>query len=599
MDESTVRGMAALCRELDGSPLAIELAAARLTLLSPQALLDRLHRSPDALGTGGRGLPERQRGLRAVMQRSYDLLASDAAYLFRCLGHFSGEATLERIEQICGEDIDDMLESLSQLVELSLVRRTRGGRFEVASALRTFSRELLDESDLRETLCRRHGEAIIAEWLPIELERPMTAYQPKRGQLADERADLVMLLDWSAERDADLFCRLVASVFDTVGEEESARGRWREPLEQAAAAGPATGRIRTKVRLAAAIAARGRGEKLQLLDLAFDADTEGCAAFAGWLYGTCAVLDGTHRPSSDWRPKAEKAAAELRESPDAEIRDLATIVDAYLLLLEDRFDEAATMFEAAIERGGRTWAAETPIYMVGDCHLFAGRQQAAMTAYARGLINAQEKSSRIYMSFQAEGIVAALIDLERYEDALEALGASDSLTGDDVLPREVDTFWASVMSGRIASARAALGERDADRAYAHGRERAVDEVVELLLAYGAAVKAGPRARPPGTAGQDAPGSDSHARTCPPAPEWRTHALSPATRSPRSRPTVSRSRSVGCSIVKNQHSARPSAPRSTSTDRSRCKWRPGLLHGSTACELGARGDVGSKYECLLE
>ena len=94
------------------------------------------------------------------------------------------------------------------------------------------------------------------------------------------------------------------------------------------------------------------------------------------------------------------------------------------------------------------------------------------------------------MSFQAEGIAAALIDLGRHEEALEALGASDSLTGDDVLPRELDNVWAGVMSDRIASARAALGERDADRAYARGRGWAVDEVVKLLLSYGAAVGAG-------------------------------------------------------------------------------------------------------------
>ena len=481
-DESTADGVAALCRELDGSPLAIELAAARLALLSPEELAERLQRSPDALGTGGRGLPKRQRGLRAAMQRSYDLLAPDAARLFRCLGHFSGEATLERIEQVCGADIDDVLESLAQLVELSLVRRTRGGRFEVASALRTFSRELLSESAQRELLCRRHTEAIVEEWLPIAIERPMISYRRKRVALAAEQADLTMLLDWSASGDVELFSRLVASVFDALGE-DAARERWHEPLQEAAAKGPATGAVRTKVRIAAAMAARAQGEQLHLLDIALSSDTDDSTEFAGWLFGTCAVLDAMQRPSTDWRPKASLAVAKLRASEAAEIRDLATIVDAYLLLLEDRFDEAASAFEAAIERDGQTWAAQTPVYMVGDCHLFAGAFQAAVSAYGRGLIDAHEKSSRIDMGFQAEGIVAALIDLGRHEDALEALGASDSLTGEHILPRELDTFWASVMSDRIASARAALGEQRADRAYARGRERAVDDVMELLLSF--------------------------------------------------------------------------------------------------------------------
>lgn len=144
VDDAGAAAVAELCRELDGSPLAIELAAARLALLSPEELLERLRRSPDALGTGGRNLPERQRGLRAAMQWSYGLLDPQAASLFRRMGHFVGEATLERIEQVCDEGIDDVLESLAQLVDTSLVRRTRDGRFEVASALRTYSRELLE-----------------------------------------------------------------------------------------------------------------------------------------------------------------------------------------------------------------------------------------------------------------------------------------------------------------------------------------------------------------------------------------------------------------------------------------------------------------------
>jgi hypothetical protein len=94
----------------------------------------------------------------------------------------------------------------------------------------------------------------LAGWARVTAQR-------KRGRLADEQADLAMLLDWSAENDADLFSRLVASVIDTISEDMS-RNRWREPLEQAAAMGPAIGRVRTKVRLAAAVAARTRGDRI-------------------------------------------------------------------------------------------------------------------------------------------------------------------------------------------------------------------------------------------------------------------------------------------------------------------------------------------------
>jgi tetratricopeptide (TPR) repeat protein len=162
-------------------------------------------------------------------------------------------------------------------------------------------------------------------------------------------------------------------------------------------------------------------------------------------------------------------------------------VDAYLLLLHDRFDEAADAFEAAIRRGGGSWAAQSPVYMVGDCHLFAGRPQAALPAYARGVAHARDKGARGDIAFQGEGIVAALADLGRHEEALETLGACDTLTGDSVLPRELNVFWGGVMASRIASARAALRAQDADAAYARGRALGVEEVVELLLSYGASV----------------------------------------------------------------------------------------------------------------
>jgi hypothetical protein len=475
-----------LCRELDGSPLGIELAAARLALLSPEELLQRLRQSPDALGTGGRSLPERQRGLRAAMQWSYGLLDAQAASLFRRMGHFTGEATLERIEQVCGDGIDDVLESLAQLVDTSLVRRTRDGRFEVASALRTYSRELLEASGERDALCRRHGEAVVAEWLPIAIERPMIAFRETYAPIVAEQSDLVVLLDWSARWDAELFSQLIVCSYSPLSESLGAdrMRRWRGAIEQAAATGPATGRVRASLRTAAAVASDAHGT---VLEVALDSDTEGDPVFAGWLYGSCIALDALHRPGSAWQARAQSVLAELCSSPDAEVRELASVVNAHLLLLQDRFDEAGELFEAAVRRDGGTWAAQTAVYMVGDCHLLAGRPQAALQAYARGVAHARDMGARDDIGFQGEGIVAALADLGRDEEALETLGACDTLTGEGVLPREHNAFWGGVMAGRIASARAALGAPNADAAYARGRALGVEEVLKLLLSYGAPV----------------------------------------------------------------------------------------------------------------
>lgn len=484
VDDAGAAAVAELCLELDGSPLGIELAAARLALLSPEELLERLRRSPDALGAGGRDLPERQRGLRATMQWSYGLLDPQAASLFRRLGHFVGEATLERIEQVCGEETDDVLEPLAQLVDTSLVRRTRDGRFEVASALRTYSRELLEASGERDGLSRRHAEAVVGEWLPLVIERPMIAFRETYGAIIGERYDLVALLDWSARSDAELFGQLIVCTYSPLSESLGAKRmrHWQGAIEQVAATGPATGRVRASLQIAATLARDAHGTALER---ALEVDTEDDPVFAGWLYGTCLVLDALHRPGPVWQARAEAVAADLGSSADAEVRDFAAVVDAHLLLLQDRFDEAAELFEAAIRRSGGTWVAQTAVYMVGDCHLLAGRPQAALHAYARGVTHARDMGARDDIGFQAEGIAAALAGLGRVEEALETLGASDTLTGEGVLPREHNAFWGGVMAGRIASARATLGAHAADAAYARGRALAVEEVADLLLSYGA------------------------------------------------------------------------------------------------------------------
>jgi hypothetical protein len=116
-------------------------------------------------------------------------------------------------------------------------------------------------------------------------------------------------------------------------------------------------------------------------------------------------------------------------------------------------------------------------------------RRAALTAYARGVADARDESARGNIAFQGEGIVAALADLGRHEAALETLGACDSLTGDGVYPRNRNAFWGSVMAGRIASTRAAVGAQEADAAYARGRALGGEDIVELLLSYGAPVGA--------------------------------------------------------------------------------------------------------------
>ena len=143
-----------ICRRLDGLPLAIELAAARVALLSPDELLTRLDKRLPLLASRSRDAPARQQTLRATIEWSYELLEPAEQELFSRLAVFRGGFALEAAESICDADLD-VLESL---VVKSLVRRLATGRLLLLDTIREFAVELLDASAEAETIRRRHAE---------------------------------------------------------------------------------------------------------------------------------------------------------------------------------------------------------------------------------------------------------------------------------------------------------------------------------------------------------------------------------------------------------------------------------------------------------
>jgi predicted ATPase/class 3 adenylate cyclase len=162
VDERNGPAVAAITARLDGLPLAIELAASRVKVLSPEEVLERLADRFALLSSSSRALPERQRTLRAAIAWSYDLLDEPARRLFARLSIFSGGWTLASAEAVCdpaGVGLD-VLDGLSSLVDESLVRRTEGRagiRFSMLETIREFGQRQLEAfGDLDATL-ERHG----------------------------------------------------------------------------------------------------------------------------------------------------------------------------------------------------------------------------------------------------------------------------------------------------------------------------------------------------------------------------------------------------------------------------------------------------------
>jgi predicted ATPase/Tfp pilus assembly protein PilF len=161
--------VAEICVRLDGLPLAIELAAARIKMLPPKAMLKRLSSRLKLLTGGARDLPERQRTLRATIEWSYALLDESEQVLFGRLAVFSGGRTLEAIEAICDAEGDlpiDAFEGVSSLLDKSLLRQEEGPngepRFVMLETVHEFAREKLEQSGEAEEIKRVHAQYFLA-----------------------------------------------------------------------------------------------------------------------------------------------------------------------------------------------------------------------------------------------------------------------------------------------------------------------------------------------------------------------------------------------------------------------------------------------------
>jgi len=178
LTEANAAAVVQICAHLEGLPLAIELAAARVRLIPPQGILPRVAQRLDFLNGGATNLPPRQRTLRGAVEWSYDLLDKEEQALFRCMAVFAGGATLEAIERIADLEEDaktrNPLDALASLIDKSLLRQAEGvsgeSRYVMLETVREYALERLAESEQAAAIRQRHalyytelGEKISAE----------------------------------------------------------------------------------------------------------------------------------------------------------------------------------------------------------------------------------------------------------------------------------------------------------------------------------------------------------------------------------------------------------------------------------------------------
>jgi tetratricopeptide (TPR) repeat protein len=247
--------VAEICARLDGLPLAIELAAARLKLFPPEALLARLG-SRLALLTGGpRDLPARQQTMRATIAWSYDLLAPEEQSLFRRLGVFVGGCTVEAATQVCaalGQGEHELIAAVEALLDQSLLRQSAGAdgeqRLSMLETIREYALEQLEGSGEAERLRQQHASYYLALAEQVEAKLQEGRELSWLVLLKDEQDNIRAALGWAlGGSDLPLGVQLTAAL----GEAWAVRGdlsevaAWlRVALDKSAAVTP---RLRAKL----------------------------------------------------------------------------------------------------------------------------------------------------------------------------------------------------------------------------------------------------------------------------------------------------------------------------------------------------------------
>jgi predicted ATPase len=410
--------VAAICARLDGLPLAIELAAARIKLLSPSAMLARLESRLNLLTGGARDLPTRQQTLRSTVDWSYGLLNASEQTLFRRLSVFTGGCTLEGVEAVCDTKGDlglDILDGMASMVDKSLAQQVEQvdaeTRFLMLSTIREYALERLAESNDEAATRRAHAAYYLV--LAEEGAEDVVAHPEWLDRFEIEHDNFRLALDYLIKTgDAEWGLRLGAALFRFWETREHLK-EGRDSIARLLALDGTAARPKLRARLsfAAAVLAGEQGDYASARRL-FEESLETCLE----LNDNPGVAVALNALAVNARDRADLPAAsllfercvaiwkDLGDSADI-ARALSNLANVTKLRGEyarasSLYDECLTMFRKAGDGAGVAWT----LNYLGD----VAREKADLVA-ARSFC---EQSLAAFRQLQdGWGIASALSDL--------------------------------------------------------------------------------------------------------------------------------------------------------------------------------------------
>jgi predicted ATPase len=464
-----------ICRRLDDLPLALELAAARTKVLSPDQILARLEQRLPLLTGGARDLPERQRTLRATIQWSYDLLAENEQQLFCRLAVFSGGCTLAAAEKVAAADID----TLQSLMEKSLLRHTQK-RYWMLESIREYATEHLENGGEAAVLRQRHAnyflELVESAGLALEPEG-----EQQYGLIRQELDNVRAALDWGFEADPELALRLASALdgFWAVLAPTEGMRRLGGLLQKAPSAALD---VRARAFRAYGSSANPAGDDKgaerayeQSLDAYREVGDERGVAVLLHRLGTSAFYRGDNE-------RAGRLAAESlsisRELGYGVVESQALGLAGEVEYAQGNRQLGAKLMEESAKLAGEVgfpWWRSRMLRKLVDCMLELGETSGAEACARESLQLLYDIGDRQMMVFTLVRLARIAAETGRAEDAGVLWGAIE--TEEERSPMGA---WAKERA-RLSAPVLVHGGPDFDRGEKRGRELTLEEAVELAL----------------------------------------------------------------------------------------------------------------------
>ena len=476
-----------ICRRLDGLPLAIELAAARIRTLTPRAIVKRLGERLALLTSGPRDLPARQQTLRETIDWSVELLSEAERRVFARLAVFPGGATLEAAEAVCGADVD----TLAALVNSNVVRRVDVNgepRFGLLETIREYAADRLRKSGDEDTV-RRHAEWCIALAEAAEPELSGDRQAHWFATLEAEHDNLRSALEYlHATRQGELQLRLVAALsrfWYVRGHLVEARLRLDQALAETGEQPPL---LRRRALTSASAIALLQGDypaATSFAEAALDAARQSAesrfVANALSNLGAIVLASGDHTRAA---VVLEEAVARAREAGDTRIAALAINNLGDLALTTGDYRRARPLFEeshALLQTRGDTANLARSLFNQGAVDLMLGDHETARSRFRDGLLLASNAGDKEDIAWCLEGLAALAARAGDGQQASILLGAAGALLtqiGADYKPferqlHETTQREAETLSG--LAGHAAARER--------GTAMTLDDALDLALGH--------------------------------------------------------------------------------------------------------------------